>query len=42
MKTKIMPVIAGASGVIKKGTQKYVNEIPRNLSPAEIQKNSVK
>ena len=37
-----MPVIVGTSGMIKKGTQKYVNEIPGNLSPAEIQKNSVK
>ena len=25
-------------GMIKRGTQKYVNEIPRNLSLAEIQK----
>ena len=25
-------------GLIKKGTQKYVNEIPGNLSLAEIQK----
>ena len=27
MKTKTIPVIAGALGMIKKGTQKYVNEI---------------
>ena len=38
MKTKIVPVIVGALGMIKKGTQKYVNEIPGNLSLAEIQK----
>ena len=38
MKTKIIPVIVGALGMIKKGTQKYVNEIPGNLSLAEIQK----
>ena len=25
-------------GMIKRGTQKYVNEVPRNLSLAEIQK----
>ena len=31
-------VIAGALGITKKGTQKYVNEIPGNLSLAEIQK----
>ena len=38
MKTKVIPVIAGALGIIKKGMQKYVNEIPGNLSLAEIQK----
>ena len=38
MKTKVMPVIVGALGIIKKGMQKYVNEIPGNLSLAEIQK----
>ena len=37
MKTKTIPVIVGALGMIKKGTQKYVNEIPGN-SLAEIQK----
>ena len=34
--------MVGALDMIKKGTQKYVNEIPGNLSLAEIQKNSVK
>ena len=38
MKTKTIAVIVGALGMIKKGTQKYVNEIPGNLSLAEIQK----
>ena len=38
MKTKIIPVIVGALSIIKKGMQKYVNEIPGNLSLAEIQK----
>ena len=38
MKTKGIPVIVGTFGRIKKGTQKYVNEIPGNLSLAEIQK----
>ena len=42
MKTKTIPVIVEAFGVIKKGTQKYVNEIPGNLSLAKIKKNSVK
>ena len=38
MKTKTIPVIVWALGMIKKGTQKYVNENPGNLSLAEIQK----
>ena len=38
IKTKIIPVIVGALGMFKKGTQKYVNEFPGNLSLAEIQK----
>ena len=38
MKTKTIPVIVGAIDMIKKGTQKYVNEIPGNLSLSGIQK----
>ena len=38
MKTKTIPVIVGTLRMIKKGTKKYVNEIPRNLLVAEIQK----
>ena len=38
MKAKTIPVIVEAFGVIKRGTQKYVNEIPGNLSLAKIQK----
>ena len=38
MKAKTIPVIVRALGMIKKGTQKYVNEIPGNLSLAAIQK----
>ena len=38
MKTKTIPVIAGALGMIKKGTQKYLNEILGKLSLAEIKK----
>ena len=38
MKTKTIPVIVRVLGMIKKGTQKYVNEIPGNFSLAEIQK----
>ena len=37
MKTKAIPVIVGGLGMIKKGTQKYINEIPGNLFLAEIQ-----
>ena len=36
MKTKTTPVAARALEMIKKGTQKYVNEIPGTF--AEIQK----
>ena len=42
LKTKTIPVIVGALGMIKMGTQKFVNEIPGNFSLVEIQKNSVK
>ena len=38
MKTKTIPVIVVGLGMIKKGTQNYVNEIPGNLSLAETQK----
>ena len=38
MKTKTIPFIVGALRMIKKGTQKYVNDFPVNLSLAEIQK----
>ena len=38
MKTETIPVIAGAIDMIKKGTRKYVNEIPGNLSLPGIQK----
>ena len=38
MKTKTIPVIVRAFVMIKKGAQKYVNEIRGNLSLAEIRK----
>ena len=38
MKTKTIPVIFGALGIIKNGTQKHVHEIPGNMSLAKIQK----
>ena len=37
IKAKTISVIVGALGLIKKGTQNYLNEIPENLSLAEIQ-----
>ena len=37
-KTKTIPVIVEAHGMIKKGTQKDVNEIPGNLCLVEFQK----
>ena len=38
MQTKTMPVIVAELGMMKKGTQKYVNGTLGNLSLAEIQK----
>ena len=38
MKTRAIQVIVGALGMIKRRTQKHVNEIPGNLSLAKIQK----
>ena len=37
IKAKTISGIVGALGLIKKGTQHYLNEIPENLSVAEIQ-----
>ena len=37
IKAKTISGIVGALGLIKKGTQNYLNEIPENLSVAEIQ-----
>ena len=38
MKTEIIPVVIGALGVIKKGSEKVVGEILGNINPWEIQK----
>ena len=38
MKTEIIPVVIGALGVIKKGSEKLVREILGNINPWEIQK----
>ena len=39
LKTKTTGMVIGTLGMINKGTQKYIDEIPRKLSLQEIQKN---
>ena len=41
MKTEIIPVVVGALGMIKKGSQKLIKEIPGKISPWEIQKTAL-
>ena len=41
MKTEIIPVVVGALGVIKKGSEKLVREIPGNINLWEIQKTTL-
>ena len=38
MKTETIPVIVGAIDMIKKGTHKYVNEVPGNCHFLEFKK----
>ena len=38
MKTTTIPVVIGALGLIKKGMEKYVKQIPGNIKVHEIQK----
>ena len=38
LKTKIIPVVIGALGMIKKGTQNFIDQIPGKLSLQEMQK----
>jgi len=33
-----MPVVIGALGVIKKGSEKFISEIPANINLHKIQK----
>ena len=40
MKTVTIPVVIGALGMIKKGTEKHLEKIPGSLNLAEIQKKS--
>ena len=41
MKTEIIPVVIGAIGVIKKGSEKFISEIPGNINLQEIQKTTL-
>ena len=41
MRTVIIPVVVGALGVIRKGTEKQLREIPGNNNPHEIQKTAL-
>ena len=38
MKTTTVPVIIGALGLVKKGTENYIGKIPRNIGITELQK----
>ena len=41
MKTKTMPIVIGALGVIKKGSKKYSDDIPANIRLQDIQKTTL-
>ena len=41
MKTEIIPVVVGALGVVKKGSEKFIGEIPGNINLQEIQKTTL-
>ena len=41
MKTEIIPVAIGALGLIKKGSEKFISEIPGNINLNEIQKTAL-
>ena len=41
MKTEIILVVVGALGMIKKGSEKLIKEIPGKISPWEIQKTAL-
>jgi len=38
MKTTTVPVIIGAFGLVKKGTENYISKIPGNIRITELQK----
>ena len=41
VKTKVIPVIIGATGIISKSFRKYVSNIPGNHEVKEIQKTTI-
>jgi hypothetical protein len=41
VKTKAIPVIIDATGIISKSFRKYVNNIPRNHEVKELQKTAI-
>ena len=41
VKTKLIPVIIGATGTISKSFRKYVNNIPGNHEVKELQKTAI-
>ena len=41
VKTKVMPVIIGATGTISKSFRKYVSNIPGNHEVKELQKTAI-
>ena len=41
VKTKVVPVIIGATGTISKSFRKYVSNIPGNLEVKELQKTAI-
>jgi hypothetical protein len=41
VKTKVIPVIIGATGTVSKSFRKYVNNIPGNHEVKELQKTAI-
>jgi hypothetical protein len=41
VKTRVIPVIIGATGTISKSFRKYMSTIPRNLEVRKLQKTAI-
>jgi len=41
VKTKVIPVIIGTTGIISKSFRKYVSNIPRKYEVKELQKTAI-